>query len=177
MALVGAKFKLKMFWNPDTQSGLILEELFKLAERNVKAHKKEREKTIATWQGARPAWVGAVRRVARTDVIRMWVFREGDPFGQKKWGWLDEGTKVRYMHVSDDWVSKTKVNSISSGPGRGHTTGIGFPLPGIDKRNWNIIINKKLVKRLEKGFQAAVKRGLKRRRRGKLGGTSVILIK
>ena len=174
---VGVKFKLKMFWNPDTQSDLILEELFKLGERNVKAHKKEREKTIATWQGARPAWVGAVRRVARTDVVRMWVFRDGDGKGQKKWGWLDEGTRVRYMHVSDDWKSKTTPNKITSGPGRGTTIGLGFPLPGIDKRNWNIIINKKLGKRLEKGFPTAVKRGLKRRRRGKFGGTSVILIK
>jgi hypothetical protein len=177
MPLARAKFKLKMFWNPDSQSDLILEELFKLGERNVKAHKKEREKTIATWQGARPAWVGAVRRVGRQDIVRMWVFREGEPFGQKKWGWLDEGTKVRYMHVSDDWRSKTTPNKVSSGEGRGTTTGLGFPLPGIEARNWNIIINKKLSNRLEKGFNTAVKRGLKRRRRGKLGGISTILVK
>lgn len=173
---VGVKFKLKKFWDPDTQANLILEELFKLGERNVKAHKKEREKTVATWQGARPAWVGAVRRVGRKDIIRMWVFREGDPFGQKKWGWLDEGTKVRYMHVSDDWRSKTTPNKVSSGAGRGTTTGLGRPLPGIEERNWNIIINKKLGKRLERGFPTAVRRGLKRRRRGKLSGIAAILI-
>jgi hypothetical protein len=177
MPLARARFKLKKFWNADAQADVILEELFKLGERNVKAHKKEREKTVATWQGQRPAWVGSVRRVARTDVVRLWVFREGDRFGQKKWGWLDEGTRVRYMHVSDGWVSKTTPNKITSGKGRGHTTGLGFPLPGIEPRNWNIIINKKLSRRLEKGFDTAVRRGLKRRRRGKFGGVSTILVK
>jgi hypothetical protein len=170
-----ASFRLKMFWNPDTQTDLVIEELIKLAQRNGKSHKQDREKTIATWQGARPAWRVAIKRIGQ-DIVRFWVLRMGEPFGQQKWGWLDEGTRVRYRWVSEDWQSKTKPNRLRAGPGRGRALFLGPPWPGIKARNWNININKKLSARLARDYPKAVQRGLNRRRRGKFGGVTGLFI-
>lgn len=170
-----AAFKLETDWSADKQTDLVIEELMKVARDLGKAHKKEREKTIATWQGERPAWLAGAQRV-ENDVVLLAVIRRGDQFGKKKWGWLDEGTRIRYMHVSEDWESKTRPNFIGSGPGAGETIGLGPPLPGIEARNWNILINAKLNNRLERRSETAVRRGLKRRRKGKLGGIGRILL-
>jgi hypothetical protein len=40
------------------------------------------------------------------------------------WQMLEHGTRVRYMMLSDDWESKTKVGQITSGPGRGMKMGL-----------------------------------------------------
>ena len=158
-------------WTATKQMELIFEELMKVGKDIGKAHKKEREKTIATWDGAIPAWnYGVVQFFPRK--VRLGVVERGEPFGRKKWMWLDEGTKVRYMHVSADWESKTKVGWIGSGQGKGFTTGLGFPLPGIAARGWSEKINKKLHKRMERRFKTALKKGLRRRRGGALAGIS-----
>jgi hypothetical protein len=164
--------RIKWNWNPTTQMELIFEEVMKVGRDVGKAHKSEREKTIATWEGARPAWnYAAIRQFP--DKVSMVIAEQGDPFGKKKWMWLDEGTKVRYMHVTADWRSKTRVNRIGSWEGQGQTTGLGFPLPGIKARNWTILINRKLNKRLERRFKTALKKGLKRRRKGKFAGVGI----
>ncbi len=161
---------VKMNWDARTQTNLIFEELMKLGQDMGKAHKAEREKTISSWQGAKPSWKTFVRRIFPT-MVKIVVMRIGDPLGKKKWLWLDEGTKVRYMGVNwPNWQSKTKVNWIGSGQGKGHVTGLGYPWPGIKARNWNKIINKKLNKQLEKRVVTSIRRGLRRRKAGKTSG-------
>ena len=161
--------RIKWNWDPNAQMGLIFEEVMKVGRDIGKAHLSEREKTVATWWGARPDWSYEVLRTFPKRV-RLIVKEGGDPFGKKKWMWLDEGTRVRYMHVSANWKSKTRVNWIGSKGGWGWTTGLWFGLPGIKARNWTKLINKKLNKRMEKKFKKAVKKGLKRRRKGKFAG-------
>lgn len=165
---------LHMNWDADTQTKLVFEELMKLGKEMGKDHKKEREKTIASWQGARPSWNTFVRRIY-PSAVKYVVMRIGDEFGKKKWLWLDEGTKVRYMGVNwPNWQSKTKVNWIGSGKGGGHVTGLGYAWPGIKARNWNIVINKKLNKRLGKRLITVIRKGLQRRRPGKFAGKRFI---
>ena len=54
------------------------------------------------------------------------------------WTLLQWGTDIRFMGVSEDWKSKTAIGQLTSGPGRGHTTGLDFkdPQRGIDAREW-----------------------------------------
>lgn len=47
----------------------------------------------------------------------------------------DQGTEVRYMQISKDWQSKTWPGRFPSGPGAGHTTGLGAPQKGIESRH------------------------------------------
>jgi hypothetical protein len=161
-----------MNWDAETQINLVYEELNKLGVEMGEAHRTEREKTIATWQGDKPAWKSVVRRAGRS--VKLIVMRVGDPFGIKKWHWLNEGTRERYMHVSEDWQSKTKVGWVGSGKGQGHTIGLGRPLPGIKARNWNKIINKKLIKRMAARIPTSIRKGLKKRRPGKHAGKRFI---
>lgn len=161
--------RIKWNWDPKAQMELVFEEVMKVGQAIGKAHKSEREKTIATWWGEVPSWSYRVDRKFPKKV-RLTVKEGGDKFGRKKWMWLDEGTKVRYMHVSANWESKTKVGWIGSGQGKGWITGLWFGLPGIKARGWTEKINEKLEKRLIRRFKTAVKRGLKRRRKGKFAG-------
>ena len=169
------RWTLKLNWSAETQTKLVFEEIMKTSQTVGTLHKTEREKTIATWQGRKPKWIALVRRIYPSKV-KLFIIRGGEIIARKKWLWLDEGTKVRFMHVSRDWQSKTEVNVIGSGPGRGHITGLDvrFPLPGIKARNWNLIINKKLSTRFERRLVTAIKKGLKRRRSGKFAGTNIL---
>lgn len=56
----------------------------------------------------------------------------------KVYGYLDEGTKVRYAHMTSDFAPRTSPGSFSVGPKVG---GVAFinknrPLPGIKARKW-----------------------------------------
>lgn len=54
------------------------------------------------------------------------------------WQLLEHGTRIRFMDVSPDWISKTQPGQLSSGAGRGHTEELNFEdaNPGIEARNW-----------------------------------------
>lgn len=53
----------------------------------------------------------------------------------------EEGTEVRPMHVSSDWISKTTPRGLSSGPGAGHKTGIYPPwAEGIEGREFDMAV-------------------------------------
>lgn len=64
-------------------------------------------------------------------------------------GYLDEGTSIRWALMSRDFQAKTQVRTLSSFPGSGHAVlrgksamtkrGIG-PRPGIDAREWTVLI-------------------------------------
>lgn len=56
------------------------------------------------------------------------------------WGFLNEGTDVRYRKMSENWVSKTTPDSLDSGPGAGTPMGWRGDGDGIDARNWSKIL-------------------------------------
>lgn len=47
------------------------------------------------------------------------------------WQLLDEGTRVRYMQLSDDWESKTQPGQPFSGPGAGSKIGLDVNAPQL----------------------------------------------
>lgn len=62
------------------------------------------------------------------------------------WDLLTDGTKIRYAKMSEDFIPKTAVRSLRSGPGRGKLDKIDTtePKPGIDDRLWEDTINPRL---------------------------------
>lgn len=52
------------------------------------------------------------------------------------WNFLDQGTALRFVRLSEDWESKTKPWSFHSGPGAGEVIGSGVE-PGISARHWS----------------------------------------
>lgn len=75
---------------------------------------------------------------------------------------LDEGTDLRYMHVSDDWQSKTTPGSLKSGAGTGTTVGLGKPVDGIDERRFESTIDRTLNTKLDTVVYNSFKEGLDR---------------
>jgi hypothetical protein len=54
------------------------------------------------------------------------------------WQLLEHGTRIRFMQLSEDWISKTQPGRLSGGAGQGHKLGLDLknPQPGILPRNW-----------------------------------------
>lgn len=75
------------------------------------------------------------------------------------WQLLEHGTRIRFMDVSPDWVSKTQPGRLSSGAGRGNVEGLNFkdPNPGIVARDWG----KNVAKAQETATDIRVEQGWK----------------
>lgn len=79
----------------------------------------------------------------------------------RKMLWLDDGTKFpRHAKMSQDWVSKTKVNRLRSGHGRGRLARVSrqVRMPGIKPRNWTKIIARMRGPIFVRNVENAVKR-------------------
>jgi hypothetical protein len=74
--------------------------------------------------------------------------------------YLDEGTRVRYAHMTPNFVPRTSPGSFNVGPKVG---GVAFidksrPLPGIKARKWTEATAKKTEDKAKKLFEAAIKK-------------------
>jgi hypothetical protein len=164
MAVVTFKIK-KRPMAAGVRTNIAMDGLQKVAESIGDQHIKQRERVIASWAGEIPSWS---RQVDREGSARMYlfVFMGGHSFGQQKWKWLDQGTSVRYATMSRDFVAKTRVRIIASRPGRGHLHYVdrAIPRPGIEARQFDNEISRRLNPRLEKRLQGALDRAMKRKR-------------
>lgn len=103
-------------------------------------------RTIATWQ-TRTTVKAEIKGRGGDYTLRLNI----SPDQQAKiWGWLDQGTDVRYAIMSPDWVSKTVPGNLDSRSGSGHVIIVDTsnPQPGIQARGWSEDIAKKLAKLL-----------------------------
>jgi len=80
------------------------------------------------------------------------------------WQLLNKGTRIRYMMVSEDWVSKTSAGRTSSGAGSGFTTGLDFedPRGGIEKREFAENIGRESKVSADSHVESGYKKGFKR---------------
>lgn len=125
------------------------------------AVKQDFDKTTRTWAGDKPKFETAVSLANGGPTL---LVEPTGGKGAKKWAWLDKGTKVRYATMTSNFVPKTQVRSLSSGSGRG---GVAFvnkkrPRPGIEAREWSIVITEKwrtpMKRRMEKAMARAAKK-------------------
>lgn len=118
---------------------------------------REFQKTTQTWQGDKPTFEGELE--ISNDGLALLVGPTGNTKGAQKWQWLDEGTKVRYATMSQDWVSKTKPGVIPSGAGKGRLLFVSkkHPRPGIEKRGWTVMITKLYKSRFKRRMEQAMR--------------------
>ena len=126
---------------------------------------KQRKKTIKTWRGDTPDWHIELSR-PRSYTARLEVFMEGTKLGMKKWYWVSKGTKVRYAVMTKGFKPKTKPRIISSYKGKGHMRYVDPRImrPGIQKREFDEVINERMTKKVDEQIETRVKRALKRKR-------------
>jgi len=109
--------------------------------------KREFEKTVATWDGAKPTFKVAIGLTGQDAIVL--VGPAGSTEGAQKWVWLNDGTRPHpiaaknvpnlvFRHGSG-FKAKTKVKVFGSGPGA--NTGAlvkkkRVQHPGIEARDW-----------------------------------------
>jgi hypothetical protein len=90
--------------------------------------------------------------------------QEAEQASLSVWQLLDRGTRIRYMMVSDDWVSKTWPGRTTSGAGSGHTTGLDLedPRGGIEERKFGENIAKEHQTSAKSHVEQGYKKGFKK---------------
>lgn len=131
-----------------------------------RAVKRELEKTVATWKGAKPTFTFAIGLDGKDAIVI--VGPAGNPKGAQKWVWLDEGTKKNYpikaknapflvFRHGSGFKAKTKVKTFASNPGANTGPWVRkkeVTHPGIEAREWSEEIaelrQKQFARRLSK---------------------------
>lgn len=117
----------------------------------------ELKKPIRTWLGERPGFEPELKQIDAG--LASVVAGTGSEKGINKWIWLNKGTRVRYAHMTSNFLSKTTPGFIGSRTGRGGLLFINkkMPLPGIEARNWE----KEIKKRAQPKFKLIMEQAMK----------------
>lgn len=151
---------------PRLRDEAIREELEKALDKLGVKLVKEFEKTTKTWQGDKPTFVPDTRLRQGTGA-GLSIGMEGGR-GVDKWTFLNFGTRVRYAILSSDWQSKTTPGFLGSGPGSGRVVKIDInnPQPGIEARDWSVIIMKDFKPVFREAMHDALADGLRKAQEG-----------
>jgi len=125
-----------------------------------KVQREKLEQTTATWKGEKPDFESLIG-LSKGDAS-VATGPTGDEMGCKKWGWLNEGTRVRRALMSPDWRSKTHRRNFRSGAGAGHMVYVSRRLnrPGIKAREWTKLLQEQRRRPFTKRMMQAMRRGL-----------------
>lgn len=135
------------------------------ASRIAPKVKADFEKTTNTWKD-RPVFevqvkvgraaVGDLKTTQATAGVLLEVFTTDEIYG-----YLDEGTKVRYATMSKDFLAKTRPGVIGSRAGRGRMLFVNKrrPRPGIKARKFTETIAKKWQPEFRTQMQQALEEG------------------
>jgi hypothetical protein len=125
-----------------------------------RAIKKDFERTTRTWDGDKPEFL---MLISLTNGGPTLVIEPNGP-GSDKWGWLNEGTDVRYATMTPDFQAKTSPRVIDSRRGRGGLLFVNKnrPRPGIKARQWTQVIARKWKRPFKKAMEGAMIRGVKK---------------
>lgn len=82
----------------------------------------------------------------------------------KRFLFVDEGTKVRYATMSPDFVAKTKPKSLKAGKGRGRVLFVNKkkPRPGIKARGFSKLVAKKWNPLFRASMEEAMEAGARK---------------
>jgi hypothetical protein len=124
----------------------------------AKRAKRLFQKTHATWEEQKPSWRIDVQ--VDFDEVKWQV-----DTGHLIYYFLNNGTKVRYAAMTDDFAPKTRVRFIGSSAGQGGFSHLRFNPPpgpqGIDGRFWDEEIAKKIKPIALDRYERAMKAGAK----------------
>jgi hypothetical protein len=115
---------------------------------------KDLNATIKTWKGDKPVVMTEAKLVPggtppypmfHTSFTSSAWMKEDGSMGIKKYKFLDDGTRVRYAHMSKGFVPKTRSGQLNSWVGKGKLLFINKkrPLPGIKARHFTVALRKK----------------------------------
>lgn len=120
---------------------------------------KDFQKTTSTWRH-KPAFERTNEQrggAVSTSIVGTYATED------EVYGYLNNGTMVRYATMSQDFVAKTRPGRIKSGPGAGGVAYVSRsrPRPGIKARKWDEVIAKGKQRNFELAFKKAVDKAIK----------------
>lgn len=105
------------------------------------------EKTVETWED-KPVFTAKMQKnsVAVTTTNKIYTY-------------IDKGTSVRYATMSPDFAPKSRVRVIGANRGRGRMVFVSrnHPKPGIEAREFSVIIQERMQKKFSSRFQKVIK--------------------
>lgn len=116
---------------------------------------KDFESCVATWNHD-VNFVSDARFAKGRIFLEVWTTDE-------IFAYIDRGTLVRRALMTDDFQAKTRPGFIGSGAGRGGVAAIhpSIQEPGIQARNFSIIIREKHEENIKKDIKKAIREGLR----------------
>jgi hypothetical protein len=103
---------------------------------------------------------------------RLLIFPTGTLTQVGKWYWLNYGTKERWAVMTNPFKAKTSVGSLSNTRGVGRMNYVmnkkmnkkkNKPKPGIQARNWHLLIQRKMQPDFTRKMNEAIRKGLETR--------------
>lgn len=126
--------------------------------------------TVATWRNA-PKFK-ATQRVAPSEsrAVSVTVSPAGDPEAVQHWIYVNDGTTVRWALMDPKFKPKTAPGQLKAGPGnppfdpvlRGRKQ-MFAPRPGIQARNFTVLVKDERQKPFSNAVREAIRRTLARR--------------
>lgn len=123
--------------------------LAKALREEAAEDKKLLQKTTKTWTGTKPRFALPSTVDVSGTSLSIYTYPEGP--GADKWGWLEQGTKIRWAVMSKNFRPKTRRAWLNSSGGRGGVVIAGRRAmmrrnikarPGIKARQWIAQVNK-----------------------------------
>lgn len=105
------------------------------------------EKTVETW---RDKPVFRVNELQNSVTVTT---------GNRIYSYIDKGTSVRYAVMSDDYNPKTRSRVIGSTGGRGRMIFVSrnHPKPGIQAREFSVVIQERMQRKFAAKFKNVIK--------------------
>lgn len=105
------------------------------------------EKTVETWDDKPEFTVKTLKNAVSVST------------SSKIYSYIDKGTSVRYATMTPDFSPKTRVRVIASARGRGGVVRVDkrHPKPGIEAREFSVIIQERMQKKFPSRMQQAMK--------------------
>jgi hypothetical protein len=116
----------------------------------------------STWQGETPTFQGEIS-AGHTLVTLSIKFSGGWHKGNKKWLWVNDGTKIRYAWMTPDFEPKTQHRTLRGKAGKGGLWLVRpkHPKPGIEARELDeeiAVVEVPFVRKdLETAFREAIR--------------------
>lgn len=117
------------------------------------------ERTVKNWGEPKVKFTAKIESGASVGGVLLSVTTR-----DKRFKFLDQGTKVRRAVMSKDWQSKTSPNVILSTPGKGKVVFISKKIsrPGIKARNFSKVIAKSYKPEFKKRIKNCLERAARR---------------
>lgn len=156
--MIKATAVLPVRFDPDAFSRAMIKEMEKL-NRDIK---KDFEATVRTWEG-KPRFTSKVNVSeglieGHTRTARM----HGGKPPELIYYFINQGTKVRFAKMTEDWQPKTRVRVIGSFAGRGGLERVdNIARPGVKARKFTEAIATKHRARVAFRLKVALRNGTK----------------